>query len=77
MLDPEAVLPATLASMTTSLGAALEFFVKSSGHKMRNALVGLSDELMLSVTALNLIPKARGQINRIFCKLSLELPLEL
>jgi len=46
--------------MTTTLGAALVFFTKRTSHRMRDALVGLSAGLMLSVTALNLIPKALG-----------------
>lgn len=46
--------------MTTSLGAALVFFIKRTTHRMRDSLVGLSAGLMLSVTALNLIPKALG-----------------
>jgi ZIP family zinc transporter len=49
-----------LASMTTSLGAALVFLVKKTSHRTRDALVGLSAGLMLSVTALNLLPKALG-----------------
>jgi ZIP family zinc transporter len=46
--------------MTTSLGAALVFLVKETSHRTRDALVGLSAGLMLSVTALNLLPKALG-----------------
>lgn len=46
--------------MTTSLGTALVFFIKATSHKVRDALVGLSTGLMLSVTALNLLPKALG-----------------
>ena len=46
--------------MTTSLGAALVFLVKKTSHRMRDALVGLSAGLMLSITALNLLPKALG-----------------
>jgi ZIP family zinc transporter len=46
--------------MTTSLGAALVFLVKKTSHRTRDALVGLSAGLMLSVTALNLLPKALG-----------------
>jgi len=61
LLDPQAVFLSVLASMTTSLGAALVFFVKGTSHRTRDALVGFSAGLMLSVTALNLIPKALGQ----------------
>ena len=46
--------------MTTSVGAALVFLVKETSHRTRDALVGLSAGLMLSVTALNLLPKALG-----------------
>jgi len=46
--------------MTTSLGAALVFLVKGTSHRTRDALVGFSAGLMLSVTALNLLPKALG-----------------
>jgi ZIP family zinc transporter len=46
--------------MTTSVGAALVFFIRCASHRMRDSLVGLSAGLMLSVTALNLIPKALG-----------------
>jgi ZIP family zinc transporter len=46
--------------MTTSLGAALVFLVRETSHRTRDALVGLSAGLMLSVTALNLLPKALG-----------------
>ena len=60
MLDPQAVLLSTLAGMTTSLGAALVFLVKATSHRTRDALVGFSAGLMLSVTALNLLPKALG-----------------
>ena len=60
MLDPQAVALSVLASMTTSLGAALVFLVKETSHRTRDALVGLSAGLMLSVTALNLLPKALG-----------------
>jgi len=60
LLDPQAVLLSILASMTTSLGAALVFFIRKTSHVMRDALLGLSAGLMLSVTALNLIPKALG-----------------
>ena len=60
MLDPQAVVLSVLASMTTSLGAALVFLVKKTSHRTRDALVGLSAGLMLSVTALNLLPKALG-----------------
>ena len=60
MLDPQAVLLSTLASMTTSLGAALVFLVKGTSHRTRDALVGFSAGLMLSVTALNLLPRALG-----------------
>ena len=49
-----------LASMTTSLGAALVFLVKKTSHRTRDSLVGLSAGLMLCVTALNLLPKALG-----------------
>ena len=59
-MDPQAVLLSTLASMTTSLGAALVFLIKGTSHRMRDGLVGLSAGLMLSITALNLIPKALG-----------------
>jgi len=59
-LDPQAVVLSVLASMTTSLGAALVFLVKETSHRTRDALVGLSAGLMLSVTALNLLPKALG-----------------
>jgi ZIP family zinc transporter len=59
-LDPQAVALSVLASMTTSLGAALVFLVKETSHRTRDALVGLSAGLMLSVTALNLLPKALG-----------------
>lgn len=60
MLDPQAVALSVLASMTTSLGAALVFLVKETSHRTRDALVGFSAGLMLSVTALNLLPKALG-----------------
>jgi len=60
LLDPQAVLLSTLASMTTSLGAALVFLVKGTSHRTRDALVGFSAGLMLSVTALNLLPRALG-----------------
>jgi ZIP family zinc transporter len=60
MLDPQAVLLSILASMTTSLGAALVFLVKGTSHRTRDALVGFSAGLMLSVTALNLLPRALG-----------------
>jgi len=60
LLDPQAVALSVLASMTTSLGAALVFLVKETSHRTRDALVGLSAGLMLSVTALNLLPKALG-----------------
>lgn len=60
MLDPQAVFLSVLASMTTSLGAALVFLAKKTSHRMRDALVGLSAGLMLSVTALNLFAKALG-----------------
>jgi len=60
LLDPQAVLLSILASQTTGLGAALVFFVKGTSHRMWDALVGLSAGLMLSVTVLNLIPKALG-----------------
>jgi len=60
LLDPQAVVLSVLASMTTSLGAALVFLVKKTSHRTRDALVGLSAGLMLSVTALNLLPKALG-----------------
>jgi ZIP family zinc transporter len=60
LLDPQAVILSILASMTTSLGAALVFLVKGTSHRTRDALVGFSAGLMLSVTALNLIPKAMG-----------------
>jgi ZIP family zinc transporter len=46
--------------MTTSLGAALVFLVKGTSHRTRDALVGFSAGLMLSVTALNLLPRALG-----------------
>ena len=59
-MDPQAVALSVLASMTTSLGAALVFLVKETSHRTRDALVGLSAGLMLSVTALNLLPKALG-----------------
>ena len=59
-MDPQAVVLSVLASMTTSLGAALVFLVKKTSHRTRDALVGLSAGLMLSVTALNLLPKALG-----------------
>jgi zinc transporter, ZIP family len=59
-LDPQAVVLSVLASMTTTLGAALVFLVKETSHRTRDALVGLSAGLMLSVTALNLLPKALG-----------------
>src|SRR3989304_4803292 len=39
MLDPQAVLLSILASMTTSLGAALVFLVKGTSHRTRDALV--------------------------------------
>ena len=60
MLDSEAVLLSTLAGMSTSLGAALVFLIKTTSHRMRDALVGLSAGIMLSVTVLNLLPKALG-----------------
>ncbi len=60
MLDPQAVLLIVLTSMTTSIGAAFVFFIKGTSHKMRDALIGLSAGLMLSVTVLNLLPKALG-----------------
>jgi ZIP family zinc transporter len=59
-LDPQAVLLSILASTTTSLGAALVFLVKGTSHRTRDALVGFSAGLMLSVTALNLLPRALG-----------------
>jgi zinc transporter ZupT len=46
--------------MSTSLGAALVFFINATSHKMRDSLIGLSAGLMLSVTTLNLIPEALG-----------------
>jgi ZIP family zinc transporter len=46
--------------MSTSLGAALVFFIKATSHKMRDALIGLSAGLMLSVTTLSLLPEALG-----------------
>jgi len=60
LLDPQAVILSILASMTTILGAALVFIVKKTSHRTRDALVGFSAGLMLSVTALNLIPSALG-----------------
>lgn len=60
MLDPQAIVLSILASLTTGLGATLVFFIRTVSHKTRDALVGLSAGLMLSVTALNLIPKALG-----------------
>lgn len=46
--------------MSTSLGATLVFFIKATSHKTRDALIGLSAGLMLSVTTLSLIPEALG-----------------
>jgi len=60
LLDPQVVLLSTLAGMATSLGAALVFFIKATSHRARDALIGLSAGLMLSVTVLNLLPKALG-----------------
>jgi ZIP family zinc transporter len=54
------VLLSTLAGMSTSLGAALVFLIKATSHRMRDALVGLSAGIMLSVTVLNLLPRALG-----------------
>lgn len=59
-MDPQAVLLSTLVSMTTGVGAALVFFIKRTSHRMRDSLVGFSAGLMLSVTVVNLIPKALG-----------------
>ena len=66
MLNPEAVLLSTLAGMSTSLGAALVFLIKVTSHRMRDALVGLSAGIMLSVTVLNLLPKALGSNQEYF-----------
>jgi ZIP family zinc transporter len=60
LLDPESILLSTLTGMSTSLGAALVFLVKATSHRIRDALVGLSAGIMLSVTVLNLLPKALG-----------------
>jgi ZIP family zinc transporter len=49
-----------LTGMSTSLGAALVFFIKATTHKTRDALIGLSAGLMLSVTTLSLIPESLG-----------------
>jgi zinc transporter ZupT len=46
--------------MSTSLSAALVFFIKVTRHKMRDALIGLSAGLMLSVTTLSPILEALG-----------------
>ena len=62
LLDPEAVLLCTLAGMSTSLGAALVFLIKVTSHKMRDALVGLSAGIMLSVAVLNLSKKQAGNV---------------
>jgi ZIP family zinc transporter len=59
-LDPQVILLIVLTGMSTSLGAALVFFIKATSHKMRDALIGLSAGLMLSVTTLSLIPEALG-----------------
>jgi ZIP family zinc transporter len=60
MLDPQVILLVIVTGMSTSLGAALVFFVKATTHKARDALIGLSGGLMLSVTTLSLIPEALG-----------------
>jgi zinc transporter ZupT len=49
LLDPQAVVLSILASMITSLGAALVFFVKKTSHRTRDALIGFSAGLTLSV----------------------------
>jgi ZIP family zinc transporter len=59
-LDIQVILPIILTGMSTSLGAALVFFINATSHKMRDSLIGLSAGLMLSVTTLNLIPEALG-----------------
>jgi ZIP family zinc transporter len=56
-----AVIPLiVLTGMSTSLGAALVFFINATSHKARDVLIGLSAGLMLSVTTLSLIPAALG-----------------
>jgi zinc transporter ZupT len=60
MLDLQAILLIVLTCMSSSLGAALVFFINATSHKMRDALIGLSAGLMLSVTTLSLIPAALG-----------------
>ena len=59
-MDPQVILLIVLTGMSTSLGAALVFIIKTTSHKMRDALIGLSAGLMLSVTTLSLIPEALG-----------------
>jgi ZIP family zinc transporter len=59
-LDTQVVLLVVLTGMSTSLGAALVFFINATSHKTRDALIGLSAGLMLSVTTLSLIPEALG-----------------
>lgn len=59
-MDLQVILLSVLTGMSTSLGAALVFFVKATSHKMRDSLMGLSAGLMLSVTTLSLIPEALG-----------------
>jgi len=59
-LDTQVVLLVVLTGMSTSLGAALVFFINATSHKTRDALIGLSAGLMLSVTTLGLIPEALG-----------------
>ena len=74
-MDLQAVLLSTVAGMTTSLGAALVFFIKATSHRMRDALVGLSAGLMLSVTVLNLLPKALGSSQQNFLQVIIGIAL--
>jgi ZIP family zinc transporter len=59
-LDSQVILFIVLTGMSTTLGAALVFFIRATSHKMRDSLIGLSAGLMLSVTTFNLIPEALG-----------------
>ena len=60
MVDAQVILLIVVTGMSTSLGAALVFFINATSHKTRDALIGLSAGLMLSVTTLSLIPEALG-----------------
>lgn len=54
------VLLTILVGMTTSLGAVPALFIKGASQRMKDALIGFSAGVMLSVTTFNLIPEALG-----------------